>query len=348
MFKTDKRLLPATILVILLLLVGCGTDEPTETPVPPTATTAADPAADRTPSFDPEALPAPEAPNPAEMVGVAMQHIERPEGDVLATVNGQEVTWEDYEPVLRQALYSVTQEYGVDWSDSATQQRLGPLQKQVLDQTIDRWLLRQLAEAEGITVDEAAVETRIEEERAKILGEAGYPDWQTFLEINGFTDESLRLMIHDTMLLSTFVSVQEVDPMAEQVHISHIVVGDEAKGRELLARIEAGEDFAELAVENSLDADVQTDHGDKGWFTRDMMEESVADIAFSLEPGQVSDLIGTPHGYAIVLVMEHEVRELDPRGLAQRQQQAVMAKLAAFRNEADIEYLVDFAGTGSQ
>ncbi|MGD8623822.1 MAG: peptidylprolyl isomerase [Anaerolineae bacterium] len=330
-----RSILLAVLAAALLALAACGS--PTETPTPPpTATTPPQqPVQPQQPAGTPQV-------SIQENVETALAHIQRVEG-TLATVDGEEITWVDYEPGLRQAIFVITRQYGVNWADPAMQERLRHVQNDVLKQTVDRWLLRQIAADEGITVDESQLEARIQSEKDNILSSSTYSDWDDFLDKNGFTDDSFRQTIHDTMLLQAFAQTQQVAPEAEQVHIAHIVVGDEATAQKVFDNLQQGQDFETLVGLYSVDPETKDNGGDLGWFTQDMMDPQVGEMAFSLAVGQYSEPIGTPRGYAIIKVLDRDIRPLEALALQQRQQQAVMAKLEAIRQTADIEYLVDFA-----
>jgi foldase protein PrsA len=322
------------LLLALLLLGACGAPTEVPTAVPTAKVEPIVARAQSTPIS--ESLPAFE---------VALDHIQRYEDATLATVNGEEITWEDYEPNLRQALFMITTQYGVDWTDEAMQQRLGYVQKDVLEQLVDLWILRQIADEQGITVDEQELQSQVESERTNVLASGQYPDWPSFLEQNNFTEESFRQMLYNTMLLSISAAAQEVEPQAPHVHLAHIAAGEEAAAQEIVGKLQAGDDFGELAAQYSLDPSTKENGGDLGWFSEGMIPPELGATAFSLEPGQWSDPIGTAQGYIVIMVLEREIRALDPRALMQKQQEALLTLIEAERAQAVIEYLVDFAGT---
>ncbi len=100
-----------------------------------------------------------------------------------------------------------------------------------------------------------------------------------------------------------------------QVHARHILFRvHEAAPEEEVAQVRAeaekvllearrGEDFAQLARKHSEDPTVEDNEGDLGWFSRDQMIPRFAEVAFSLEEGEISDLVRTPFGFHIIQVL---------------------------------------------
>ena len=76
------------------------------------------------------------------------------------------------------------------------------------------------------------------------------------------------------------------------------------KAEGILAKVKAGEDFAELAKEFSEDKGSAKEGGDLGFFPRGQMVKPFEVAAFSLEPGAVSELVETNFGFHIIKVEE--------------------------------------------
>jgi len=84
------------------------------------------------------------------------------------------------------------------------------------------------------------------------------------------------------------------------------------KAEDVLKQIRAGGDFAALAKKYSEDPGSAVNGGELGLFTRGRMVKAFEDAAFSLQPGQVSDLVQTEYGYHIIKVEAHEAARTQP------------------------------------
>jgi len=93
----------------------------------------------------------------------------------------------------------------------------------------------------------------------------------------------------------------------EQRQARHILVlfGDdedaaEATARELLARVQAGESFEELARENSQDGGTASQGGDLGVLTRTQLPGELGGSIFSMEEGAIEGPVRTEFGFHII------------------------------------------------
>jgi peptidyl-prolyl cis-trans isomerase D len=108
----------------------------------------------------------------------------------------------------------------------------------------------------------------------------------------------------------------------EQRRASHILIQvaedadqqtrDAARDRaqELLDQIRAGADFATLAEENSDDPGSASQGGDLGFFAKGVMVPEFEASAFSLQPGEVSDLVQSQFGFHIIKLTEVQAAEV--------------------------------------
>jgi peptidyl-prolyl cis-trans isomerase C len=132
--------------------------------------------------------------------------------------------------------------------------------------------------------------------------------------------------------------VSEETPLtAEQTHARHILVETEEEANDVIARLQAGEDFADLAAELSQDPGSGADGGDLGFVPRGRFVPEFDEIVFTSPVGQVSDPVQTQFGWHIIEVLEREERELTPGDYYYAQQQAWQDWLDEARLNADVE-----------
>ena len=113
----------------------------------------------------------------------------------------------------------------------------------------------------------------------------------------------------------------------DQVRASHILLKTEGKddaavkkqAEDLAKQAKAGADFAALAKKHSQDDSNNTKGGDLDFFGRGAMVPEFDKVAFSLQPGQISDVVKTEFGYHVIKVTEK--RAASQRPLAEVQAQ---------------------------
>jgi peptidyl-prolyl cis-trans isomerase C len=90
----------------------------------------------------------------------------------------------------------------------------------------------------------------------------------------------------------------------EMVKVSLIKVDTEDEAKDIAKKARDGGDFAALAKEYSKDPSARRG-GDFGYRARSALRKEIADAAFSLKAGDVSDPVKTDDGYYIVKVTDH-------------------------------------------
>ncbi|MDQ2069158.1 foldase protein PrsA [Natronospira bacteriovora] len=236
-------------------------------------------------------------------------------GDTLATVNGEAVSEE-----LLNAF--IAQYPNVDPASIPTEQR-----DQLADHIINLVLLTAEAERRGLSRD-PEVRAAIALERMQTLADRMIRQLE---EDEPVSDEEIQALYDER-----FGDVREY-------RASHILVDDETLANELLARVQAGEDFADLATEYSRDGSA-TDGGDLGWFNADQMVPPFAEAVRRTEVGTVRDeVVETNFGWHLVKVVDsrdgdapamEEVRE----DLVNRiRQEKVQRYVSELRENAEVE-----------
>ena len=121
-----------------------------------------------------------------------------------------------------------------------------------------------------------------------------------------------------------YQSHQKDYQVPEEVKVRHILIkvaaGADAKtdaaakqkAEDLLKQIKGGADFAALAKANSDDPGSKEQGGELGMIQRGVTVPEFEKAAFSLQPGQTSDVIKTQFGYHILQVEEKQTAHLKP------------------------------------
>jgi len=230
---------------------------------------------------------------------------ERQKNEVVAWVNDRPVYLSDFKDQLEK-----------NWmGKEASLRNLDyRLKLKCLEDIIKQYLVLEEAARMGITVSDQELNSEMNK-----MVNAQSPEFQKSLEENGITRQNWKeqlkndLLIRkttDTVLKYQYqVSEQEIksyyekhraDFIApEQYQLRQILVANEDKARDILARLKAGTDFQSLAREYSESPEA-SQGGDLGWIEPDQLPASLHDEIIKLGQDQVSGLIKSPYGFHIL------------------------------------------------
>ena len=243
---------------------------------------------------------------------------------LAAIVNDEWITEEEFLAEVDRYLAS-QQAMGNDVSTDAAAQI-------VLDDLIAQVLLAQAARAAGFEITEADLGSRVDALASAVGGVDAFIAWQSD---HGYTDESFRSALKRAAEAAWMRDkiITGVPGTAEQVHAQQILLYNEDAARKVADQLSAGANFADLAVLYEPNTG-----GELGWFPRGyLLEPELEEAAFSLEPGQYSDVIATEVGYHIILVAERDPQyPLSPDAYLVMQENALKNWLAQRRAESDI------------
>ncbi|MGV3652374.1 MAG: peptidylprolyl isomerase [Devosia sp.] len=108
--------------------------------------------------------------------------------------------------------------------------------------------------------------------------------------------------------------IADIEP-EQQVRASHILVETEDEAKAVIAELEGGRAFEELAREKSIDPGA-ANGGDLGFFSAGMMVQPFAEAAFALtEPGQLSAPVQSQFGWHVIKLAEK--RDAPPPSIQQ-------------------------------
>ena len=91
--------------------------------------------------------------------------------------------------------------------------------------------------------------------------------------------------------------------MAKSVNAAHILVNSEKDAQNIMARLEKGEKFEDLAKRFSK-CPSKSKGGNLGWFNKGDMVPEFENAAFSAQKGAVVGPVKTQFGYHLILVKD--------------------------------------------
>jgi peptidyl-prolyl cis-trans isomerase SurA len=270
--------------------------------------------------------------------------------DVAATVNGRPIYYTDVDKTYKTQFPARAE------GENEDQVQLRRLD--VLRSLIDNELMLQRAEKAGLVATEADVDARLNELKAPYTKEEfdkQLKDWGLKLEelkARVRKDESVKKLFNKD--ITSKINITDADVAnfynanrgsfnlpEPQVHMAQILVttqpdpnvhnlkNDKAKNDEearqkmqvILTRLKQGDDFAMVAQNYSEDAATTPNGGDLGFLGESSFDKTSPELrklVLSLQPGQLSPVIGNPtEGYRILKMISKEPagqRDLsDPR-----------------------------------
>jgi peptidyl-prolyl cis-trans isomerase C len=263
----------------------------------------------------------------------AMAEEKKSSKEKLAVVNGVVITQDQFSKELNVHLERVSRQ-GRQISDD----QLGSLKKEILEGLIEREVLYQETQKEGIKVSDQKVDDQLAAIKKRFPDEKEY---KIALEKMNLTENEIKEQIArglaireliDQRIAAKIVVTDEESKayydgnpqlfnQPEQVKASHILIkadanADEAKKAEARKKIETvqqkvkdGGDFAALAKEYS-EGPSNTRGGDLGYFRRGQMVKPFEDAAFTMQPNEVSEVVETRFGYHLIKVYDKKPEQV--------------------------------------
>lgn len=133
-------------------------------------------------------------------------------------------------------------------------------------------------------------------------------------------------------------------PQEEEVSARHILVATEEEAKAVIAELDAGKDFVELAKEKTLDSNKE-DGGDLGWFGKGRMVPEFETAAFGLEKGAYTKTpVQTQFGFHVIKLEDRRVApppaldQVEPqvRQLVMRDKYLALIEKAKAENKIEI------------
>ncbi len=232
---------------------------------------------------------------------------------VVATVNGTPIT---------EAVLSM-------YEEQMQNRRAGPpMDRQaVLEEVINLELASQAGTKEGLA-DDMRTQLHIEQQRRAVIATSAI---HNYLESHPISDEDLHKLYDEQV------------PKGNEYKARHILVDDEDTAKKLIADLDKGADFSELAKEHSTGPSGKNG-GELGWFSPKQMVAPFSDAVAKLEKGKYTEApVKTQFGWHVIML--DDVRETTPPSFDQVkpqlqafvQKQRVQEYINGLREAAQIE-----------
>lgn len=184
----------------------------------------------------------------------------------------------------------------IDFSTPDGKAKLADLRKQIMDQLKTDAVTNQLISKYKIKVTDKEVSDQVDQ----ITKTSGGADKvkEVLSKYYGWTINDLRSKVRFQLAKQKLQDKISTD--------DSINAQAKAKAQDVLAKVKAGGDFAELAKQYSEDTGSASNGGDLGFFGKGQMVKEFEDAAFALQPGQVSELVKSKFGYHIIKVIEKQ------------------------------------------
>ena len=253
-----------------------------------------------------------------------------------AVVNQGVITYAQIEDFAAPAIQALQREY-VGRPD-LFRQKLDDAFNDGQEQLIERQLILHVFDTEGYHLPETAVDEIVQERIRERFGDR--ITLMKTLQAQGQTYEKFRRDMRDQYIVSA-LRAKNISPdkiiispyKVETYYLAHqddFKVEDEVKLRmitlnkpssddtntlalanEILSQIKGGATFQEMASVYSQDSQ-RSQGGDRGWVERSVLRKELADVAFTLKPGQISDAVDLPEACYLLLVEQVRPAHVKP------------------------------------
>lgn len=232
------------------------------------------------------------------------------EGTPAVKVNGDVITQEEIDSNYDRFCTAYNLENQLD-------ERSGlQFKRDVTTYLIENELILQEAKKRDIEADQEQVSALKEQFKGYYNSE---DEFKTALSEQKMTEEQFDDMLKEQVIYNALQEnlLQEVDidaqayyeahrdefAVGERVKASHILVETEDEAKAIIAQLDEGADFAQLAQDKSTDTGSKGNGGDLGYFTRERMVTEFSDAAFNQEVGTYSKTpVKSDFGYHIIYV----------------------------------------------
>lgn len=267
---------------------------------------------------------------------------------VAAMVNGEVI----YAKELDGEVSAVAKQYGIDLGSADGTQQRTEISRVILEQLIEQRLILQEARLFSAMPAETQVESQLQEIKRNFPSESDFEmalaqrnltlvelknRLRTNLAVRNLMAKVAPVTVTDAEIAQYFREHRSEFDRPEQVHVKQILLDNENEARLILAKLRRGESFDALAKQYSKDPGSREQGGDLGFVSRGQLVPEFEQVAFALQPKQISDLVKTQFGYHLIELIAR--RPPQPANLDQARDQIRNLLLSSRREAAFQEWL---------
>jgi peptidyl-prolyl cis-trans isomerase SurA len=256
---------------------------------------------------------------------------------VQVIVNDTVITYAQVMDFSAPALAALRQEYA--GQPDVFQQKLTETLHDSREQLVERQLILHDFDVEGYKLPDSVVDQLVQDRIRERFGDR--ITLMKTLQAEGETFEQFRKEVREQYIVSAlrnknisqeivispykvenyYLAHQDDFKVEDEIKLRMIVLNKSSAddtntlnlARDIQTKIKEGASFQQMAAVYSQGSQ-QHQGGDWGWVERSVLRKELADVAFTLKAGQVSDVIETPEADYLMLVEQTRPAHVRPLG----------------------------------
>jgi parvulin-like peptidyl-prolyl isomerase len=272
----------------------------------------------------------------AAMCGFSVALHSQSVNGIQAVVHDSVITFHEVDAMTAQVADVLSRQ--LRSQPEAFQKRLADARSENLDQLIERQLILHDFKTAGYNLPDSLIDEIVQQRIRRDFGDRA--TLTKSLQAQGITYEKFRQRVKDQFIIEqmrfknvsseVIMSPHKIEryynehkanyQLEDQIKLRMIVLNKPSEGEaeearqraeEILSKIKEGATFSEMASVYSQGSQ-RKEGGDWGWVERSVLRKELADVAFNLKPGELSEVIDTPSALYLMQVEETKLAHVKP------------------------------------
>lgn len=250
---------------------------------------------------------------------------------VIAEVNGEKITQSQLDERINLIKSNLEMQNNIKLDPEKDKEIMANINESAYQNLLSITVVEQEAKKQGVSVDDKTVDTKLEQFK-RLLNQVEQDGYNNYLQTLNITEEQLWNQLKTEELFASMqkrvagdinISDAEIEKYYADninqytnpggIQIYHIIVETEEKAKEVLNRLQQGEDFSDLARQYSTDGTKSTG-GDLGLVNEQTnFVEDFKKAALALEPGEITpEPVKTEFGFHIIKAGDRQESSVSP------------------------------------